>query len=1088
MQSNFNFLRKDWNILARIGEMAEYNLNNDPNTAMIKIRQLGEYIAKAIIKAERMEDVESDNQLDRIRLLKNTELISSEIEDILHLIRRKGNDAVHKGFEDKKEAEVLLSLVVKLSAWFNELYGSDIKFDSTKVFFQNPQDINYKEAYEKLLEIVEKDEKEKVFEKLDIDKIVVKTIDERNNFRKSIKNSVDLSEAETRILIDQQLIDAGWEADTINLNYKTKKSLPESKKFLAIAEWPCIKDNGAVGYVDYALFYGKKLYGVLEAKRYRVDIGGALKRDSRMYSEGLILKDGAELCKGAPFLNKYKAPFMFSSNGRDFNPHLIDKSGIWFLDGRREKNSVKPLKGFYSPRDLKELLEKDDMLANHTLKETSLDYLSSSTGLNLRTYQIDAVKSVENALINGQNKVLLTMATGTGKTRTALAILYRILKAEKYKRVLFVVDRSTLGEQTKDTFDNAKIESELPISKIYDIKGLTDKFPEDTTRVHIATVQGLMKRILYSDNKPTVGQYDCIIIDEAHRGYILDKIQDENEENFRDELDYRSKYRSVVDYFQADKIALTATPALHTYEIFGEPVYQYSYRQAVLDGYLVDFEPPYIIKTKLSSDGIRYEKGADVKVYDNETKKVNVVKNIEDQLDFDVDKFNTTVITEEFNRAVCSALVKYINPFGPEKTLIFAATDEHADMIVRILKEEFDTYGEPQMNNDMIEKLTGSVKDVGRLIKKFKNEPYPTIAVTVDLLTTGVDVPAISNLVFLRKVKSRILYEQMIGRATRRCDDIGKDCFKIYDAVDIYADLEEHSDMKPVVTSPNSNIKKLYSSLENSNGDIDATNYFKDEIIGRLQRKKKRLEKRGQDSIKALFNAKREDEISSIDEYIRYLNNLPKENIYKELIKEKEFLIYIDSLKLGINKQVISDHKDEVQEVYQEFENRRPEDYLESFKEFIIENEDKIDALKLLKMSPERFTRKELKEIVALLDEEGFKQKNLEVAYNIVKNEDILTNMMTFIKYAIKGSPIIDKKEKINDVMSKIKKLNRWTAPQKTILERIEKYLENNEILTEDDLETSQFKQYGGYNRIDKQLDGMLNEIINILKQDLILN
>ncbi|WP_418966147.1 type I restriction-modification enzyme R subunit C-terminal domain-containing protein, partial [Cetobacterium sp.] len=106
----------------------------------------------------------------------------------------------------------------------------------------------------------------------------------------------------------------------------------------------------------------------------------------------------------------------------------------------------------------------------------------------------------------------------------------------------------------------------------------------------------------------------------------------------------------------------------------------------------------------------------------------------------------------------------------------------------------------------------------------------------------------------------------------------------------------------------------------------------------------------------------------------------------------------------------------------------------------------------------------------------------------IVKNEDILTNMMTFIKHAIKGSPIIDKKEKINDVMSKIKKLNRWTAPQKTILERIEKYLENNEILTEDDLETSQFKQYGGYNRIDKQLDGMLNEIISILKQDLILN
>lgn len=133
MRSNFYFLKNDWNILARIGEMAEYNLNNDPNTAIIKIRQLGEYIAKAIIKAERIEDIDNDNQLDRIKLLKEKDLITDEIEEIFHIIRKKGNRAVHKGFEDKDEAETLLSLVVKLSAWFNELYGSDITFDSQKI-------------------------------------------------------------------------------------------------------------------------------------------------------------------------------------------------------------------------------------------------------------------------------------------------------------------------------------------------------------------------------------------------------------------------------------------------------------------------------------------------------------------------------------------------------------------------------------------------------------------------------------------------------------------------------------------------------------------------------------------------------------------------------------------------------------------------------------------------------------------------------------------------------------------------------------------------------------------------------------------
>lgn len=1087
MRSNFYFLKNDWNILARIGEMAEYNLNNDPNTAIIKIRQLGEYIAKAIIKAERIEEVNNDNQLDRIKLLKEKDLISDEIEAIFHIIRKKGNKAVHKGFEDKDEAETLLSLVVKLSAWFNELYGSDINFDSQKISFQKPQFIDYKEAYEKLLRLVEKDEKEKRFDNLDILSISSKSNEERARFRKSKRGKVELSEAETRMMIDQQLIEAGWEADTINLNYKTKGTLPDSKRFLAIAEWPCIKEEGKKGYVDYALFYGKTLYGVIEAKRYSKDVASALKRDSRMYSKGIVIPEGVKLCEGAPFLNEYEVPFMFSSNGREYNEYLIDKSGIWFLDGRRESNSLKAIKGFYSPRDLKELLEKDEMLANHKLEESSLEYLSSATGLNLRDYQLEAVKAVEKALIKGQNKILLTMATGTGKTRTALAILYRLLKAKKYNRILFVVDRSTLGIQAKETFDNAKIENELPISKIYDIKGLKDKSPEDTTKVHIATVQGLVKRILYSDEKPTVGQYDCIIIDEAHRGYILDRIQSEEEENFRSELDYRSKYKCVIDYFQADKIALTATPALHTYEIFGEPVYQYSYRQAVLDGYLVDFEPPYIIKTKLSTDGIHYEKGAEVKVYDNETKKVSIIKNLEDQLDFDVDKFNTSVITENFNRVVCSCLTQYINPYGPEKTLIFAATDEHADMIVRILKEEFDkVYFD--MNNDMIEKITGSVKDVDKLIKKFKNETYPTIAVTVDLLTTGIDVPSISNLVFLRKVKSRILYEQMLGRATRRCDEIGKEYFRIYDAVDIYSDLEEYSDMKPVVTNPKLNIESLFKDLEKLGKEEEGISYFRDEIIARIQRKKKKLEKKGSEYIEDMFSSYGKDSITTIDDYIKRLEEISTEKLYDELIKEKEFLIDLDRVKIGVTKQVISTDEDKLQSISQEFGNKRPEDYLESFKNFIIENEDKIIALKLLKTTPEKFTRKELREIVTRLDSEGFTQPKLESAYKTVKNEDILTNMISFIKYAIKGAPIVDRDESINDVISKIKKLNRWSVPQKQLIDNIGEYLKRNEILTREDFETGFFKEYGGYKRFDTQLNGMLNEIIEIVKKDIILN
>ena len=441
------------------------------------------------------------------------------------------------------------------------------------------------------------------------------------------------------------------------------------------------------------------------------------------------------------------------------------------------------------------------------------------------------------------------MATGTGKTRTALGLIYRLLKTNKFKRILFVVDRTLLGEQAKETFDDVKLEQLLSLGGIYGVKGLNDKSTDKDERVHIATVQSLIKRILYPNDeatdKLTVGEYDCIIVDEAHRGYILDRNMKEEEKDFFDEKDFESKYKAVIDYFDAVKIALTATPALHTQEIFGEPVYSYSCSQAVIDGYLVDVEPPYEIITKLSEEGIHYQKGAMVKVYDVEAQKVKEREVLADELDFDIEKFNKSVITESFNREVCSALVDYINPEGPEKTLIFTASDEHADMVVRILREEYQKQAMFDMNIEMIAKMTGYVKDVDHLVKKFKNEAYPTIGVTVDLLTTGVDVPRITNLVFLRKVKSRILYHQMLGRATRKCDEIDKTSYKVFDAARNYVDMKDFSDMNPVVNNPQIDMEKLLDSYSKDVPD-ESKKYFIEQVIARLQRKKKRIKDLGE--------------------------------------------------------------------------------------------------------------------------------------------------------------------------------------------------------------------------------------------------
>ena len=304
-------------------------------------------------------------------------------------------------------------------------------------------------------------------------------------------------------------------------------------------------------------------------------------------------------------------------------------------------------------------------------------------------------------------------------------------------------------------------------------------------KIHVATVQGMVKRLLYNEGEtqPAVTDYDLIIIDEAHRGYLLDKEMGEDEILYRDQLDYQSKYRMVIEYFDAVKIALTATPALHTTQIFGKPVFKYTYREAVIEGYLVDYDAPHKIKTKLNTEGIKYKKGETLVLYDPVTGEITNSEALEDELNFDVEQFNRKVITPEFNRTVLEEIAHDIDPEDvmQGKTLIFAVDDEHADLIVSLLKE---IYSEQGIDNDAIMKITGSVgggnkRKVQEAIKRFKNERFPSIAVTVDLLTTGIDVPEITTLVFMRRVKSRILFEQMLGRATRLCPEINKTHFEI---------------------------------------------------------------------------------------------------------------------------------------------------------------------------------------------------------------------------------------------------------------------------------------------------------------------
>ena len=1082
MKSNFAFLKSHFPVLANFGILAEKYCYSDSNSCIMKLGMIGETIVNLMLTYDKIKIPIDCNAVTKIKILSLQGLLTPDLSDILHALRKARNKAAHTNYENIKEGQTLLEMAYSLCEWFMQTYG-DLQYKHCKFVMpteadaQSITDNDDKAAEQKMLE-----ETEKIA-------AAAKAVaaDERRKRALAAASQRQKSEAETRYMIDTQLRKVGWEADTENLRYG-KGIRPQKGKNLAIAEWPTLSAAGNKGRADYALFAGEKLVAVIEAKAEHKDIPSVIDYQCKEYAQNIRPEDEKYVITT---WGKYKAPFVFATNGRPYLAQLETKSGIWFLDLRESANMPKALRGWISPDGMLKLLESDIEKADKALQTLPYDFLRDKDGLNLRQYQLNAIQAAENAVINGQKNILLAMATGTGKTRTVLGMIYRFLKTGRFNRILFLVDRTALGEQAEDVFNEVKLEDLKTLNDIYDIKTLEDAVFEDETKVHIATVQGMVKRLLYNDEErqPSVTDYDLIVIDEAHRGYLLDKEMGEDELLYRDQLDYQSKYRMVIEYFDAVKIALTATPALHTTQIFGKPVFKYTYREAVIEGYLVDYDAPHKIKTQFNTEGIKYSKGETLALYDPVTHEITNSEVLQDEMNFDVEKFNKQIITPSFNRTVLEEIARDIDPEDvmQGKTLIYAVDDEHADLIVKILKEIYTNYG---IDNDAIMKITGSVaggnkRKVQEAIKRFKNERFPSIAVTVDLLTTGIDVPEITTLVFMRRVKSRILFEQMLGRATRLCPKINKTHFEIYDPVGVYDSLEEVNTMQPVSADPKTTFAQLLDGLEVLEDEAHIKNAVA-QIIAKLQRVKRRLTKEEVNEFKDLAAG------LTVEGFIQKIESLPAAEARNTLLMEASLLEMLDDKhRHGGYTKVISDKQDKflIRERGFGKNEQRPEDYLEAFEDFVKNNVNEIAALNIICTRPKELTRETLKSLRMALAQNGFTTQQLNTAVSEITSEEITADIISLVRrYAI-GSPLVSHQARIRRAVDKLKKAHNFSRVELNWLSRIEIYLLNESVMNVKVFdEDERFKTNGGYKRLNQifrnNLEGIITELNEYLYDD----
>lgn len=918
-------------------------------------------------------------------------------------------------------------------------------------------------------------------------------------------------EKEARVLIDQHLRDAGWivqDADSINLSEGLG---------IAVREFPL-----KTGFADYLLYADGKAIGVVEAKPEGFPLKGVEIQSSK-YTFGLP--------KDLPHYH-LPLPFAYETTGK----------ATQFTNTLEPDFRSREVFSFHRPEELIRIVSKDDQLRALLRKMPTLDVGQ------LWRVQIGSITNLEKSLAENRPRALIQMATGSGKTFTAVNFCYRLIKYAQAKRILFLVDRNNLGKQTLKEFQQfSSPTTGYKFTEEYEVQRLTGKTISPSSKVCITTIQRLYAMLankeldeeaeegsLFETDTSLVKEpipvsynpaipietFDFIVIDECHRSIY-------------------NLWRQVLDYFDSFLIGLTATPTKQTIGFFNENLVQdYGHEQAVLDKVNVGFDV-YTIETKVTKDGatLAKEPGLFVPHRDRRTKTTKF-KELDDDLTYTAGQLDRDVVNKSQIRLVIETfknrLSSEIFPGRTEvpKTLFFAKTDQHAEDIVQTIREVFGR------GNDFCQKITS--KSTGKkpddLLSDFRNSYDPRIAVTVDMIATGTDVKPLECLVFMRNVKSLGYFEQMKGRGCRVVspdelkkvtpDAKVKTHFVIVDCVGVCE--EEKSATKPLDREPSVPLDKLLDLVSKGVASDDLAS----SIASKLVRLDQRLDDNQREVIQEASGGRNLQQISadlltSIDPdknteiaKKKFRVDEPSEEqitkVERERVAEALKTFHQPKLReaiLGVRRsldQVIDEQTPDVllKAGFSEQALLKARTMLTSFRQFIEENKDEIEAIKILYSRPYRagLRFKHIKELATKLNQPPFyvdpsrpdSLVRLWQAYELVEPAKVkgkggkqLVDVVALVRHALDPStPLapmgMTVEERYQEWLGEKQKAGMtFTADQKKWLDAIKDHIASSLAIEQDDLEEVPFNTIGGLGRAYELFGDRLAPILDELNMRL---